>query len=250
MSLRAEWTKAVTLRSTGWMLLGIVALTVLVSAAATATVSCDSARCGQDATKLSLMGIQAGQVVVAILAVLSIGDEYGTGMIHTTLLALPRRARMLAAKAVVVSALVLGAAVPAVLGSFLAGRLILPLRGYPVLSLADGDTLRAVVGSVLYLVLVGLLSLGVATIVRDSAAGVGAVLGVLFLLPIIGAMLPDPEWQRWMWKISPMNAGLAIQSTRYLAELPLSPWAGLGVAAAWAATALTTATRLLHTRDA
>ncbi|MFI6317414.1 ABC transporter permease [Nonomuraea sp. NPDC050556] len=249
--LRAEWTKATTLRGTGWMLLGIVALAVLVSAAATATVTCDAVRCGQDTTKLALMGIQAGQVVVAVLAVLSIGDEYGTGMIHTTLLALPRRTGMLAAKAAVLSALVLGAAIPAALASWLLGRLILPARGFPPLPpLTDPTTLRAVAGSVLYLVLVALLSLGLATIVRDPAAGVGTVLGVLFLLPILGAMIPDPDWQRWVWKISPMNAGLAIQSTRYLAELPLTPWAGLGVAAAWAAASLATATRLLHTRDA
>ncbi|GAA4592476.1 ABC transporter permease [Planotetraspora phitsanulokensis] len=252
----AEWTKLWTMAGTGPLLLGIVALTVAMSAAAAAMVSCPAAGCGYDTAKISLFGVQAGQGAVAVLGVLAITGEYGTGMIRTTLSAMPRRAAVLTAKAAVLTALTLAAGTLAVLASVLAGRLILPgngftsAHGHPLPSLADGPMLRAAAGSVLYLVLVALLSLGVATAVRDSAAAVGVVLGLLYLFPIVILVVSDQDWQRLLWQISPMNAGLTIQATTRLSGLPLSPWAGLGVLAAWAAAALLGGGLLLRRRDA
>ncbi|MER6950125.1 ABC transporter permease [Nonomuraea sp. NPDC000554] len=254
--LHAEWTKLRTAPGTGWLLLAVVALTAALGAAAAATVSCRAAGCTYDAPKLSLMGVQAGQAVVVILAVLAISGEYGTGMIRTTLAAMPRRDSVLAAKAVVLTGVTLAAGTLAVLGSVLAGRLILPgngftpENGFPPLSLADGPTLRAAAGSVLYLALVALLSLGVAIAVRDSAASVGVVFGLLYVLSVLPFMVSDPGWQVLLWRISPMNAGLAVQATTHLSTLPLSPWAGLGVLAAWAAAALLGGGLLLRLRDA
>jgi ABC-2 type transport system permease protein len=255
-ALRAEWTKLRTVAGTGWLLLVTIALTVALSAAAAAAAKCPSGGCNQDTTKLSLIGIDLGQAVVAILAVLVISGEYGTGMIRTTLAAMPRRWAVLAAKAAILSAVALAAATIAVLGSLLAGRLILPgngftaAHGYQPLSLADGPTLRAVTGSVLYLALIALLSLGIATAVRDSATAIGVVLGLLYLFPIIAQVVTDPHWQRHLQQIALMNAGLAIQNTTNLRGLPISPWAGLGVLAAWAAAALLAGGLLLRLRDA
>ncbi|GAA0371182.1 ABC transporter permease [Actinoallomurus spadix] len=254
--LRAEWTKVRTAPGTAWLPVAAVALTVAVSAAATALVSCPSAGCRYDAPKVGLSGIQAGQAIIVILAVLSVGAEYGTGMIHTTLVAMPRRTAVLAAKATILTALTSAAGTVAVLGCVLAGRLVLPrngfipARGYPLLSLADGPTFRAAAGSVLYLVLIGLFALGVATTVRDSATAVGLVFGLLYVLSVLPYLISDPGWGRFLWRISPMNAGLAIQSTRHLAALPLGPWAGLGVLAGWAAGALLTGGLLFRLRDA
>ncbi|WP_113703279.1 ABC transporter permease subunit [Nonomuraea lactucae] len=250
--LHAEWTKLRTEPGTGPLLLAIVAVTVAVSAAACATVTCAPARCDHDAVRLGLAGVQAGQAAVAILAVLAICGEYGTGMIRTTLTAMPRRGAVLTAKAAVVTGLTLVAGTAAVLGSVLAGRLVLPGRGFTAapLSLADGPTLRAVAGSVLYLALIALLSLGVGTAVRDSAAAAGVVLGLLYLSSILPYMVGDPDWQRLLWRLSPMNAGLAVQATTHLSSLPLSPWAGLGVLSAWAGAALLCGGLLLRRRDA
>ncbi|MEU4233573.1 ABC transporter permease [Nonomuraea sp. NPDC026600] len=253
--LHAEWTKLRTVAGPAWLLLAVIALTAALSAAAAASASCHSAGCDQDITKLSLIGVQAGQAVVAILAVLAISGEYSTGMIRTTLTAMPRRVTVLAAKASIVTGLTLAAAAIAVLASVLAGRLILPgngftaAHGYAPLSLADGPTLRAACGSVLYLGLIALLSLGVAVIVRDSAAAIGVVFGLLYVLSILSFMISDPDWQRLLWRISPMSAGLAIQATTHLSSLPLSPWAGLGVLAAWAAAALLGGGLALRLRD-
>jgi ABC-2 type transport system permease protein len=242
--LHAEWTKLRSLPSTGWLLLATVALTVALSATATLAARYTSQGPSQDLTKLSLFGVVLGQALVAILAVLAISDEYSTGMIGITLTAMPHRVRALAAKATVVGVLVLASGAVAVGGCLLAGRLILPTRGftaahgYALLSLANGPTLRAAAGSVLYLALTALLSLGIAAAVRASGVAVGLVLGVLFVFPIIAAMVNDPHWQRHLLRIGPMTAGLSIQATTNLRTLPIAPWTGLGVLAAWAAAAL------------
>jgi ABC-2 type transport system permease protein len=257
-ALHAEWTKLRTTAGTAWLLLGTVVVTVAVSAAATAATRCPAGpACPVDTPKLSLTGVQVGQVLVAILAVQAISGEYSTGMIRITLTAIPRRASVLAAKAAMLTGLVLAAGTIAVAGSLLAGRLTLPghgftaARGFPVLSLADGPVLRAAAGSVLYLALIALLSLGAATAVRDSAAAIGLVLGLFYLFPIIAALtVHDLQWQRHLQQMGPTTAGLAIQATTGLRSLPISPWAGLGVLAAWAAAALVAGGLLLRLRDA
>ena len=263
-ALRMEWTKLRTVSSTFWMLLAAAVLTIVVSAAVSAAVNCAgggpggcaAAATGIDPAKTSLSGADLGQVIVALLAVLAIGGEYSTGMIRLTLTALPRRVTVLAAKAAVVTGWTLAAGVLAVLGSVLAGRLILPLRGvtaahgYVVPSLANSPDVRAAAGTVLYLVLVALLSLGVATALRDSAVAIGVVLGLLYLFPIVSAVIPDHTLQRHLEQIAPMTAGLYIQSTVGLKSLPLTPWQGLGVLAAWSFGALLLGAIVLRLRDA
>jgi ABC-2 type transport system permease protein len=232
--LRAEWTKLRTSPGTVWLLLGIVAATVAVNALGAKTCSAG------DCAKASLIGVQLGQAVVAILAVLTIGGEYGTGMVRVTFAAMPRRSAVLAAKAALVTALVTVAAVVAVLASVLIGQL----------SMGDGPILRAATGSVLYLALIALLSLGVATVVRNSATAIGTVLGLLYLFPIVAAAMSDQDWQRHLQQVGPMTAGLAIQATTDLGSLPIGPWHGLGVLAAWSAGALLAGALLLERRDA
>lgn len=260
-ALHAEWTKLRTLASTFWLLLGAAALTIAVSAAVAAAFSCQPGACalaqtGADPAKISLTGIDLGQAVVAVLAVLAVGGEYSTGMIRLTLAAMPRRLTVLSAKAAVLTGCVTAAGVVAVLGSMLAGRLILPGRGlsaangYSLLSLANGPDLRAAVGSVLYLALIALLALGVTTAVRDSAVGIGLVLGLLYLFPIVSAVIPDRVLARHLEQIAPMTAGLYIQATTGVQALPLTPWQGLGVLALWALGALILGALVLRLRDA
>jgi ABC-2 type transport system permease protein len=239
--LRAEWTKLRTAPETGWLVLGIVAATLAVGLVVMMNVPCATTVCGGDPTKAWLTGVQLGQALVAVLAVLAVGGEYGTGMIHSTLAAMPRRSGVLAAKAAVVTAVVAPAAAVAVTACVLAGRHLLP---------GGTSVLRAAGGSVLYLMLIGLLSVGVATVVRNAAAAVGVVLALLFLFPILAAAAPDPAWERHLLQIGPMTAGLAVQATTGLDKLPIGPWAGLGVTAAWAAGALLAAVVALQARDA
>ena len=256
-ALRAEWAKLRTVPGPAWLLLGAVAATVAVSVAAAGATHCPPGMtCPVDPTKLSLTGVQFGEAVVAILAAGMITGEYSTGMIRVTLAAMPGRCAVLAAKAILVTALVLAAGTVAVFGSVLAGHLILPghgftaARGFHTVWLTYGPTLRAACGSVLYLALVALLSLGVAVIVRDSAVAIGTVLALLYLFPILLAFIGNAQWQRRLERWTPTVAGLTIQDTTGLRGLAISPWGGLGVLALWAAAALIAGGLALRLRDA
>lgn len=177
-------------------------------------------------------------------------------MIRVTLAAMPGRCAVLAAKAILVTALVLVAGAVAVSGSVLAGHLILPghgftaARGFHPVWVSHGPALRAASGSVLYLGLVSLLSLGVAVIVRDSAVAIGTVLALLYLFPILLAFIGNAHWEHRLERWTPAVAGLTIQDTTGLRSLAISPWAGLGVLALWAAGALLAGGLTFRLRDA
>jgi ABC-2 type transport system permease protein len=161
----------------------------------------------------------------------------------------------LGSKAVNIAGLTLLTAVPAVAGSLITGRLLLPdaglspAHGYALITIASGPTLRAAVGSVLYLGLIALLSIGIGTILRDTAVSTGTVLALLYLPPLLAQLVSDP-WRRHIQQIAPMTAGLAIQATRNIRSLPIPPWTGLGVLAAWAAGTLLVGLAVLKARDA
>jgi ABC-2 type transport system permease protein len=137
----------------------------------------------------------------------------------------------------------------AVLGCVAAGWAVLPGSGIAAPALTDGPALRATAGSVLYLVLIGLLALGVAAVIRDAAASAGAVLALLYAAPLIAAVINDPELQRTLRRFAPMTAGLAVQATTDLGRQPIDPWPGLAVLAAWSAAALLCGGLALHLRD-
>jgi ABC-2 type transport system permease protein len=149
---------------------------------------------------------------------------------------------------------VLTASALAVAGSVLAGLLILPGNGFTpahgYASLTSATDVRAAAGAVLYLTLVALLSLGVATAVRDSAAAIGLVLGLLYLFPLAAAVVSNPPLSRHLQQIGPLPAGLDAQATIGLKDLPLTPWQGLGVVVLWAAGALLIGALVLRFRDA
>jgi ABC-type transport system involved in multi-copper enzyme maturation permease subunit len=260
-ALHAEWTKVRTVPSTTWLILALVASTVLASAMVAASLNTEHCpptppRCDEDIVMLSLGGIYLGQMAAAVLGVLVVSGEYGTRMIRTTLAVNPRRAEVLAAKAAVVTALVLGAGALGVLGALAAGRAILPgngfteAAGYPPLSLVDGPTLRAAAGSVLYLVLLALLSLGIGVALRHTALSLVTVIGLLFVLPMLATLISNPVWATRMQKFSPMTAGLAIQATKRLDNLPITPWWGVGLLAAYTGAALIIGGTLFKIRDA
>jgi len=258
-AVHAEWTKLRTVPSTGWLLLAVVALTIALSAIAASSAStgfCETpAECPADLPKLSLTGIWLGQAVVAVLASLAITNEYGTRMITATLAANPRRVPVLLIKAGVVTALVLGAGLVAAAGSLLAGSSILTGKGftagsgYPHLALAEEPTLRAAAGTVLYLGLVALLSIGIGAIVRDTAGAITTVLGLLYLFPLLATFITDPQWRKWLERISP-SSGMNIQNTVGLGQLEVGPWAGLGILAGWAGAAMLLGALLFRFRDA
>lgn len=254
-AVHAEWTKLRTLAGTFWLLAAVVVLTVGLGTAASAAVTCSAAGCGEDPAKVGLTGVEFGQAVVAVLGVLAMGGEFSSGMAGVTFTAVPRRLRVLLAKACVLSALVLPTSLLAVAGSLVAERLILPghgfvaAHGYATLSPLSGSIARAGIESALYLTLIALLSLGLATLVREPAAAIGLALGLLYLFPIVVTVVGNPAWHRHLQQIGPMSAGLAAQNTVPQATPYLSPWPALGVVALWAVGALLTGAWALRARD-
>jgi ABC-2 type transport system permease protein len=257
-ALHAEWTKLRTVPSTGWLLATSVVVTVAVSVSVASVVVCQgpAKTCSADPAKLSLIGVMLGQATIAVLAVMFMTGEYSSGMIRVTLAGMPRRTTMLAAKAMVLTAIVLATGAVAVLGSVLLSGLFLPGNGFTAadgfvpVTLTHAPVLRAAAGSVLYFELIALLSLGLATALRDSGFAMTVVLGLLYVLPVIGTLLHGGTWARRIERYSPMDAGLAVQATRNLARLPIGPWEGLGVLGCWAGAAMLAGWLVLRLRDA
>ena len=261
-ALYAEWTKFRTVRSSGWLLVGVAGLTAGLSVLVGMSFRVDSClpqpgtTCDVDTTRLALTGVYLGQVAAVILGVLAAGSEYATAMMYTSLAAVPRRAAVFVAKAWVVLIPVLAAGLPGVAGSLLAAQAIQPgngftaANGYTRLSLTDPLTLRAGLGTVLYLGLVALLGLGVAMAVRTTVAAISIVLSLLYVFPFLAMFVTQARWREWLIEYSPMSAGLAIQATRGLDTLPIGPWQGLGVLAAYAGGALLLGAAAFKLRDA
>ena len=259
-ALRSEWVKLRTVRSTAWSLLLFVGISILFTSLLTSGSSTEGGSPGHggdnDIVLDSLAGVWFGAIAAAVLAVLVITSEYSTGMIRTTLAANPRRRTVLAAKTAIVGGvvLVLGLATSAAcfqIGQwFLRGNGFNYDGGYPAVTLADHEALRAVLGTGVYLGLLAVFALGVGAVLRHTAGAITVVLAAL-LAPVIALnFLPD-SIADWVEKYCLMGAGLAIQQTVVRDDtIPLSPEGGLLVAAVYAAVPLLLALWLIGRRDA
>lgn len=257
-SLLAEWTKARSLPSTAWLVAFVVVAMTALSLAIIGTLRIDDCvgECRPDTVKLSLAGVRLAQIGVVVLGVLLVSGEYTTRTVTPSLTAVPRRVLVGTAKLGVVAGLALVSGLAGTAGALWTARLVLPHRGftsaagYPLVSLQDDLTLRAALGTVVYLVLVALLSCGVALLVRDTAGSVVLVLSLLFLMPLVSTFVSDPDWQERLRRFSPMDAGLAIQSTRDLSALSVGAWPGIAMLGAYTLVAVAAGTAALSRRDA
>jgi ABC-2 type transport system permease protein len=248
--LRSEWTKLRTVRSTYWTLLVTVVAFIGISAGICASVAYGNRHGGPaiiDPTSLSLAGLFLGQLSLGVLGVLVMSSEYSTGMIRATFSAVPFRARVLAAKAIVFGAVSFVVSVVAAFISFFVGQAILA-GNVPSATLGEPGVVRAVVGAALYLAVVGLLALGLGALIRHTAGGIAVLVGLLLVLPGITAALPQ-SWQNVLDKALPSNAGGSVFAVHTRAHF-LGPWAGFGVLCAWAAAALVLAAVITARRDA
>jgi ABC-2 type transport system permease protein len=256
-AMNAEWTKLRSVRSTGWSLAGFLLLTVLFAMLVCATTETEGGGPGggdEDVVMFSLFGMYFGQLAAMTFAVIAVTSEYGTGLIRTTFAANPRRRTVLAAKALVVAVPVLVVGLVASFASFFVGQALLhangyvEANGYPAASLADGATLRAVVGTGFYVTAVALLGLGVGAILRHTAAAITVMAGLVFL-PVIASSILAGSVADWLERLCPTVAGFAVQATTDT-EFAIAPLAGLGVSFAYAAAALLAAFWLIQRRDA
>ena len=252
-ALASEATKLRSVRSTVWTLVVAVVATVGIGALiTTARVSRWSElspheRLTLDPTTISLRGVFLAQLAIGVLGVLVISSEYTTGMIRTTFGAVPHRRLVLFAKAVTFTVVAFVVATAACLAAFLIGQSILAAKHADV-TLSDPGVLRAVVGAGTYLTLVGLLGLGLGTLLRRTAGAIATLFGLVLVLPALTEALPSP-WDTDVGKLLPINAGRALFAVRPSTDL-LSPGQGLLVLLATVSVVLALATVALVRRDA
>ena len=248
--MRSEWTKLRSLRSTYWTaIVAVIAAMAITTIATTEYVHNFAPKnlLGFDAANFSVQGLYLSQIALGALGVMTITGEYATGMIRTTLTAVPQRRAVIAIKGLVylIAVFVLSELIS--FASFSLGQAILHSKHAGV-SLADPNVLRVVFGVGLYLTAVGLLAFGIGALVRRTAGALAAFFGVLFLPSALIDLLPN-SWRQDAIKFAPVNAGTQIASTHRIEHM-LGPWQGLGMFTLYGAVIVLGALFLLGRRDA
>ena len=255
--LLSEWTKIRSVRSTIWTLIIFVIVTIGFTTLFTwltvanwngPRAATRNATIIADPVSFILgAGLGLGQLAIAVLGALLITTEYSTGVIRASLLAVPKRTPMLAAKAVIFAVLILVLGEIISFSAFFIGSSI--LHSHVPVSLSDPGVARAVTGSGLYLAVLGLFALAIGALIRHTAGGISTVIGVVFVLPILSGLLPG-SWGAHINAYLPVQAGTLIGHAHQQASDLLSPWEGFGVFCLWTAVLLVAAAYLLNRRDA
>jgi ABC-2 type transport system permease protein len=204
-------------------------------------------RASFDPTNDGFIGLALGQLLAGALGALAITAEYSSGMIRATLSAVPRRARVLAAKAAVTGAVTLAAGEALAFAAFFAGQAALRAPA-PHATLAQPGVLRAVLMAGAYPGLVALLALGLGAVIRHTAGAIAAVVGVLFVLPVV--LIPVSGTQGAVEQFLPEQiAENSLTAVKPVAHALPAP-AGLGLLCLYAAAALAAGAWVLARRDA
>lgn len=251
-----EWTKLRSLRSTRWAFVAYIVLsvgmTVLVTSLTTAGWAHASANDRRDALSdpiglILQSGGVWGEIAICVLGALLFAGEYSTGMIRATMLAVPRRTPVLAAKAVVFAAVTFVVGEIVAFASFFAGRAILA-KHVPV-ALGDPGVLRAIVGTGLSLAVLGLFAMSIGVLVRHLAGAITLAIATVVVLPTVASALPGRTADYVKTYLPGGNSLRTIMSSGHSTDAVVTPWQGFGIACAWTAIALTLATLSLRRRD-
>lgn len=246
--VRSEWIKFWSLRSSWLTLLAaVLALLVLGSVIGYNTGRHFSGLAPEDsAASGPLQGHYLAQLLMGVLGVLFVSGEYSTGMARSTFAAVPRRRPVLIAKSLVFGSIAAVVMVASTFGAFFASQGFLRHYGHPSY-LSDPGVLRAVVGTGIFLALVGLLGGALGWIVRSTAGGISSLVGLLLVVPVLLQVVPG-NWTGHVAKYLPSEAGASFVMSVRLPDT-LAPWTGLVVLVAWVALALAIAAVLLNRRD-
>ena len=217
-TLRSEFTKIRSVRSTYWTVLALLVISIGIGAAITGGIAAHwnqtspADRATFDATSTSLAGLYfLGELVMVVLGAMTITSEYSTGTIRTSLTAMPRRGVFYLAKAAVIGAVILVLAVIAAFAAFWLGQALLASTHHNA-TLSQPNVLRAVIGAALFVTLCGLLAFAIGTMIRHTAGAITIMVAVLFVIPILVNLLPD-SWHADVVRWLPSSAGDAITST-------------------------------------
>ena len=245
--IASEWLKFRTLRSTVLVLAAAVVAMVVFGGVIAFNTRNPAGLDPEDVVASGpLQGYYLGQLLMAALGVLVVSGEYSSGMIRATFAAVPKRLPVLIAKAVVFTLVVGISMVAASVAAFLVAQAV--LAGHrPTYSLGDASTLRVVVGTGVYLTLVGLIGSVLAWIVRSTPGALVATYAVVLVLPIL-LELVFPSWGTYIAAYLPTGAGQSF-STSLAAPHALAPWTGLAVMVAWVVAGMVGAAVALRRRD-
>lgn len=247
--LQAEWIKLITVRSTWWTIVATVVLgaglTVLMCGLNADWLA--SAGADESAGSFITWGMMIAQICAVVIGALVVTTEYGTGMIRTSLVAMPVRGRVLAAKALVLSAVMFVVGLATVLIGYAGGNFFLDREGIGIP--LEGDMLRSVFGCAIGLAGIALLTMAVGFMLRHTAGTISVVLALILILGNMVNLVPG-ELGEWLTKLMPGNALSPIMAPVPFNPNLLDPWPGLGVYAVETALLLAAAWALLRRRDA
>ena len=252
--INSEWIKVRTLKSTPiTLLVGVFILVGLGPLITWANASHSGGGPGGhsapriNGAELSLGTYFLAQLAIGVLGVLMVTGEYSTGMIRASLSAVPKRLPVLWAKAIVYAVVVLVLMTIASLIAFYSGQAILSHYGRSV-TMSDPGVARVVLGTGLYLTVVGVLGIGLGALIRNGAGAIAALVALLLIVPGLSNLLPS-SWSPHIVPYLPSNAGQAL-----LKVVPdptmMSPWGGFALFVGYAVALLVVAGVLLRRRDA
>jgi ABC-2 type transport system permease protein len=253
--LRSEWAKLWSLRST-WITLGLGLLFLVAFGVIAAIRYKSSIVAGQQmdpdfasstALSVSLFGIPIAQLALGVLGVLVTAGEYSTGMIRSTLAAVPRRLPMLWSKSAVFGVVALAVGIVGAFITFLVASSI--VSGTPAaVTISDAGVVRSLLGAGLYLGLVGVIGTALGALLRSVAGGISVLVAALMLIPGLISLLPS-SWQNTVKPYLPSDAGQSMFALHHTANT-LTPTAGLLVFLGWTVLALAGAAWRLVRTDA
>jgi len=280
--LASEWTKLRSVRSTYWTIASLIVVSVGIAAIAGAAIASNlhgnpANKAGMDSTQAVLGGFfELGQLVIAVLGAMVITSEYSTGMIRTSLTAMPRRGTVYAGKLIVFTAVTLVISVVTSFLAFFVGQALLSgsgvsaslfhnttvpanaiVNGNPqnvvfsgTITVTTGDVFTAIIGTALFVTSVALIAFGLGAIIRHTAGAITSAIGLMFVVPIIVQLLPNT----WRWDIMrffPDEAGRVLSVAIGQTNPHLwSAWPQFGVTLIYAAALLIIGGYLFRTRDA
>ena len=246
-----EWRKLRTIRSTWWIVAVFAAALIGLAILALSTEGYPrmsaAGRASFDPTHDCFIGLILGQLLFGVLGVLTITSEFSSGMIHATFAAAPRRALVLTAKAAVLGAVTLAAGEVSAVAAFFAGQAALAAPA-PHATLGQPGVLRAVLMAGAYPALIALMALGIGAVIRNTAGAIGALVGLLFVLPLLFTPL-RPSVQDTAQNFLPHPMANSLTAVRPLAHT-LPPALTFGLLCAYAVAALAAGAWALTRRDA
>jgi ABC-2 type transport system permease protein len=251
--LRSEWVKLRSVRATFWALTVTVVLGVglgAVISAATAHAYAKMSVSGKlswDPTGYSQAGVAIASLAIAVLGVLCISSEYSSGMIRTSLIAVPKRGRVLAAKSLIFAGVTFVVGEVTCFAAFFVGQALISGHA-PHAALGDPGVVRAVAGGGLYLAALAVLSVAAGALLRHPAAAIASMIAVMLVLPGIAQALPD-SWRNAVTEFWPTLAGSQLTNVHHSAHT-LQPWPGFGVMCLFVAIVYAIAWTVLDRRDA